>query len=160
MSSLGDEPDISKSLAATIKLAAAKGYIEKDTTQKPVKVSTSSKSRFECPVTRIEEKHQRSHSNFRKNQLIDVKEPEYKPEIKLEYTDDAGQRLETPKEQFRYMCHKFHGKGPGKNKIDKRRRKQQALYKMKASSTSATSATTAALIAKQKELKSPYIILK
>lgn len=46
----------------------------------------------------------------------------YKPDVKLEYIDDSG-RLLTAKEAFRYLSHKFHGKGPGKNKVDKRMKK-------------------------------------
>jgi len=29
------------------------------------------------------------------------------------------------KEAFRYLSHKFHGKGPGKNKIEKRLKKME-----------------------------------
>ncbi len=42
--------------------------------------------------------------------------------IKLEYRDSEG-RLMTPKEAFRYICHTFHGKQPGKNKLEKRKRR-------------------------------------
>lgn len=158
---LGEEPDTSRSLAATIKLASAKGYISKETAKKPAAIASSSRHRLEAPALRIEEKQQQRYKgqSLRRNQLHEVKEPEYKPEINLEYTDDSGRRLETPKEAFRYMCHKFHGKGPGKNKIDKRLRKQNA-NKIKVLSTDSTLATATLMIAKQKELKSPYIILK
>lgn len=43
--------------------------------------------------------------------------------VKLEYRDASG-RLMTPKEAFRYMCWIFHGEGPGKNKIEKRKRRE------------------------------------
>lgn len=36
--------------------------------------------------------------------------------------DDDGRPL-CPKEAFRYLSHKFHGKGPGKNKQEKRIKK-------------------------------------
>lgn len=77
----------------------------------------------------------------------DFKEKDgYKPNVKLEYIDDDG-RLLSRKEAFRYvkvgtaetrlihsfafiilfrfrhLSHKFHGKGPGKNKIEKRIKK-------------------------------------
>lgn len=48
----------------------------------------------------------------------------YKPDVKLEYIDDNG-RLLNPKEAFRYLSHKFHGKGSGKNKTEKRMKKLQ-----------------------------------
>lgn len=44
--------------------------------------------------------------------------------MKLEYIDDNG-RLLNEKEAFRYLSHKFHGKGPGKNKIEKRLKKSE-----------------------------------
>lgn len=57
--------------------------------------------------------------------MNDFKEKDnYKPNVKLEYIDDAG-RLLNEKEAFRYLSHKFHGKGPGKNKIEKRLKKSE-----------------------------------
>lgn len=160
--SLGEEPDISRSLVATIKLAAAKGYINKDTNKKSTTSSSSIRKKLEAPSIKLEEKRRHrddyGSSSSRRNRLVEAKEAEYKPEINLEYTDDSGQKLETPKEAFRYLCHKFHGKGPGKNKIDKRLRKQEA-NKNKVLSTDSSLATAALMIAKQKELKSPYIVL-
>lgn len=48
--------------------------------------------------------------------------------IKLLYTDENGHEL-TPKEAFRLLCHKFHGKGPSKNKREIRLRRE--LQKMR-----------------------------
>lgn len=48
----------------------------------------------------------------------------FKPNVKLEYIDDNG-RILNLKEAFRYLSHKFHGKGPGKNKIEKRLKKME-----------------------------------
>ena len=48
----------------------------------------------------------------------------YKPDFKLDYVDEKG-RMMGQKEAFRYLSHKFHGKGPGKNKIDKRMKKME-----------------------------------
>lgn len=57
--------------------------------------------------------------------MNDFKEKDnYKPNVKLEYIDDSG-RLLNEKEAFRYLSHKFHGKGPGKNKIEKRLKKSE-----------------------------------
>lgn len=52
-----------------------------------------------------------------------VKVPAGQRKIKLNYTDESGHEL-TPKEAFRLMCHKFHGKGPSKNKRELRLRRQ------------------------------------
>lgn len=161
---LGDEPDASRSLAATLKLVAAKGYIDKETNKrKPtVVINSAKKAKLEAKSYTIEQKREeRRDHRSRSHQLYEVKEPEdYKPEINLEYTDDSGRKLETEKEAFRYMCHKFHGKGPGKNKIDKRLRKQELDNQAKKNlSTDAPLSSAALMISKQKELQSPYIVL-
>lgn len=43
--------------------------------------------------------------------------------IKLEYKNQEG-KIMTQKEAFRYMCYIFHGKGPGKRKLEKLKKKQ------------------------------------
>jgi len=48
----------------------------------------------------------------------------YRPEVKLEYVDEAGRTM-TPKEAFRYLSHRFHGKGSGKKKLEKRIKKAE-----------------------------------
>lgn len=158
---LGEEPDTSRSLAATLKLAAAKGYIDKDSKRKAaVVLNSAKKAKLEARSYTIEEKREDRRDHRRANHIHEVKEPDYKPEINLEYTDDAGRKLETPKEAFRYLCHKFHGKGPGKNKIDKRLRKQELESKLKKALSTDTPLSSASLmISKQKELKTPYIVL-
>ena len=57
--------------------------------------------------------------------LQDFKEKEgYKPGFKLEYIDDSGRNL-NQKEAFRQLSHRFHGKGSGKKKTEKRSKKQE-----------------------------------
>lgn len=162
------EEDTSRSLASTLRLAAAKGYIDKETSKRQPKYSINSakKAKLEAKSYMVEEKredkHRRSEHRSRggHQQLREVKDPEdYKPEINLEYTDDAGRKLETPKEAFRHMCYKFHGKGPGKNKIDKRLRKQELESKARDSMSTDAPGSAALMISKQKELQTPYIVL-
>lgn len=43
----------------------------------------------------------------------------YKPNIDLKYTDDFGRNM-NEKEAFKYMSHKFHGKGSGSGKTAKK----------------------------------------
>lgn len=166
---LGEEPDTSRSLAATLRLATAKGYVDKSSKRKQAKpadvISSTKKAKLEVKSFTIEEKKDErrdygSRSHYR-GASSSFKDPEdYKPEINLEYTDDSGRRLETPKDAFRYMCYKFHGKGPGKNKIDKRLRKQALESKLKqAQSTDGLTPSTSQMISKQKELNAPYIVL-
>lgn len=58
-------------------------------------------------------------------QLSEFKEKSnYRPDFKLDYVDEKG-RIMSQKEAFRHLSHKFHGKGPGKNKIDKRMKKME-----------------------------------
>lgn len=57
--------------------------------------------------------------------IQDFKEKDgYKPDVKLEYVDDSGRML-NQKEAFRQLSHRFHGKGSGKKKTEKRSKKQQ-----------------------------------
>ncbi|KAL7409272.1 SART-1 protein [Mrakia frigida] len=55
----------------------------------------------------------------------------YKPDIQIVYHDEFGRNL-TPKEAWKALSHKFHGKGSGKGKTDKRLAKIK--QEMKASS--------------------------
>lgn len=80
-------------------------------------------------------------------------------DIKLSYTDEYGNEL-TRKEAFRMLCHKFHGKGPGQNKREKRLRKMLESTKtlqMKADDTPLASA--AALKEETRKLGTAHVVL-
>lgn len=80
-------------------------------------------------------------------------------EIKLSYTDEYGNEL-TRKEAFRMLCHKFHGKGPGQNKREKRLRKMLESTKtlqMQADDTPLASA--AALKEETRKLGKAHVVL-
>lgn len=57
---------------------------------------------------------------------------DYKPDVNIVYYDEFGREL-TPKEAWKALSHKFHGKGSGKMKTEKRlkkiaeERKQEAM---------------------------------
>lgn len=75
-------------------------------------------------VCREDDKYGRRERGGHSGPLVDFREKGgFRPNIKLEYVDDDGHPL-CPKEAFRYLSHKFHGKGPGKNKQEKRIKKQ------------------------------------
>lgn len=159
------EEDTSRSLAAVLKLARTKGYIDKETKiRKPTNaLSASQRARLAIKTYMIDEKKgsddRRDFRGSRVSQLRVVKEPEdYKPEINLEYSDDSGRKLDT-KEAFKHLCYRFHGKGPGKNKIDRRLKKQELERKMKQALTTDVPSSAALMISKQEELKTPYIVL-
>jgi len=83
----------------------------------------------------------------------------YKPEVKLEYNDEDGKPI-SAKEAFRLLSHKFHGKGSGKNKIDKKRKKsEQEKLLQHMNSTDTPLKTLELLQQKQKDTHSPYLIL-
>lgn len=69
-----------------------------------------------------------------KDKRIDVNEP---GTVRLNYTDDTGREL-TAKEAFRLMCHKFHGKGPSKNKRETRMRRELRELRLKQMETDDT----------------------
>lgn len=108
---------------------------------------------------RDDDKFQR-RDRYHAGPISEFREKEsYRPNVKLEYIDDSG-RLLNEKEAFRYLSHKFHGKGPGKNKIEKRLKKnEQDGLMMKMSSTDTPLGTLTMLQQKQKDTNSPYIVL-
>ena len=126
---LDEEPDVASGVAAALQLAMSKGYIEKEENNRP---SNSRFAHLQAQHYSIDDKtHGEDDKYARRNNNSDRfngpttefrEKPSYKPNVKLEYIDDNNQKL-TPKEAFRYLSHKFHGKGPGKNKIEKRLKK-------------------------------------
>lgn len=125
---LGEEPDVSSGMAAALKLAVSKGYLEKEDQNRP---SNTRMAHLQAKNYSIDdkaygddEKFQR-RDRFQHGPISDFKEKEgYRPNVNLEYIDDSGHVLDE-KEAFRYLSHKFHGKGPGKNKIEKRLKKNE-----------------------------------
>lgn len=127
---LDEEPDVATGMAAALNLAMSKGYIEVEDSNRPSNTRLShllSKNYSIDDKTHGEDDKyaKRGHNNADRyiGNLQEFREKaNYKPNVKLEYIDDNNQKL-TPKEAFRYLSHKFHGKGPGKNKVEKRLKK-------------------------------------
>lgn len=160
---LDEEPDVGTSVGAALKLALSKGYLEKEESNRP---SNTRMAHLQAKNYSIEDKAYGEDDKFNRRDrfqsgpIMEFKERDtYKPNVKLEYIDDNG-RILNEKEAFRYLSHKFHGKGPGKNKIEKRLKKseQDGLMK-KMSSTDTPLGTLTMLQHKQKETHSPYIVL-
>ena len=186
---LEEEPDVSYGLAGALKLAMKKGYLDKEIKKGNISAKASL---LEAKNYTIEEKFHDDKIGRRERYsgaLSEFKEKSnYRPDVKLEYNDDSGRQLNA-KEAFRVLSHKFHGKGPGKNKIDKRMKKLQqetvsiffnsqrfqtvkslhskthlSFHHPKQKLKSMTSidtplGTTRMLQEKQKELNTPYVIL-
>ncbi|KAK6229219.1 hypothetical protein SCA6_018170 [Theobroma cacao] len=80
-------------------------------------------------------------------------------DIRIERTDEFG-RIITPKEAFRVLSHKFHGKGPGKMKQEKRQKQYQEELKLKQMKNSDTpSLSVERMREAQAQLKTPYLVL-
>ncbi|KAL1447956.1 hypothetical protein MTO96_006530 [Rhipicephalus appendiculatus] len=158
---LEEEPDLSIGISGALRLAVKKGKTE--TGEKKI-VESKKHSDLHAQSFTIEEKFYDDDKAGRRERycgpVSDFKEKDsYKPDVKLEYIDDGG-RILNAKEAFRYLSHKFHGKGSGKNKVDKRAKKvDQAVKLKKMSSTDTPLSTLKLLQEKQKELQSPYILL-
>jgi U4/U6.U5 tri-snRNP-associated protein 1 len=159
---LDEEPDIGTGIGGALQLAMKKGYLEKE--QKKLS-SAPRHSNLEAANYTIEDKarfeeEQRGRRERYNGPVSDFREKDtYKPDVKLEYIDDSG-RLLNQKEAFRYLSHKFHGKGPGKNKVEKRMKKVQEEALMKRMSSTDTPLGTLALLQeKQRQSQSPFILL-
>nr|XP_015910783.2 U4/U6.U5 tri-snRNP-associated protein 1 isoform X2 [Parasteatoda tepidariorum] len=158
---LEEEPDISLGVAGALNLAMKKGYLDKEDKKHS---SVPRSSQLQAQAYTVEEKFYEDDKLGKRDRytgpIQDFKEKtNYKLDVKLEYIDDSGCLL-TAKEAFRYLSHKFHGKGPGKNKVDKRMKKLDQDNRLKQMSSTDTPLNTVKLLQqKQKETQSPYIVL-
>uniref|UniRef100_A0A2N9EH52 SART-1 family protein n=1 Tax=Fagus sylvatica TaxID=28930 RepID=A0A2N9EH52_FAGSY len=100
--------------------------------------------------------------------IVDADEPketrstslvDHKKEIRIDRLDEFG-RIMTPKEAFRMISHKFHGKGPGKMKQEKRMKQYQEELKLKQMKNSDTpSLSVERMREAQMQSKTPYLVL-
>ncbi|XP_067010200.2 U4/U6.U5 tri-snRNP-associated protein 1 [Anabrus simplex] len=159
---LDAEPDVGTGVAGALRLALSKGYLERETMNKP---SASRFAHLQAQNYSIEDKTHIDDDKFGRRERYngptsDFKEKDnYKPNVKLDYIDDDG-RVLNAKEAFRYLSHKFHGKGPGKNKVEKRMKKNEQEGLMKQMSSTDTPLGTLNLLQqKQKETQSAFVVL-
>ncbi|KAL2503279.1 SART-1 family protein DOT2 [Forsythia ovata] len=95
----------------------------------------------------------------KKSKLVGIYDDDKAKEIRIERTDEYG-RILTPKEAFRLLSHKFHGKGPGKMKQEKRMRQYQEELKIKQMKNADTpSLSVERMRDAQAKLKTPYLVL-
>lgn len=93
----------------------------------------------------------------KKSKLVGVEDGP--KDIRIERMDEFG-RVMTPKEAFRDLSHKFHGKGPGKMKQEKRQKKYQDELKTKRMKSSDTPLLAAEKMREaQARNQTPYLIL-
>lgn len=74
----------------------------------------------------------------------------YKPSVDIKYHDEFGRTL-TPKEAWKDLSHKFHGKGSGVNKRNKLLKKVEEERKKEAMSSGDTPLSATAAFAKRQE---------
>lgn len=95
----------------------------------------------------------------KKSKLVGVRDTDGPKEIQLDRLDEFG-RIMTPKEAFRKLSHKFHGKGPGKMKQEKRMKQYQEELKLKQMNTGDTPLMSMEKMRDiQAKLHTPYIVL-
>ncbi|XP_051536658.1 U4/U6.U5 tri-snRNP-associated protein 1-like [Myxocyprinus asiaticus] len=159
---LDEEPIVNSGLAAALLLCKNKGLL--DTQMQKVARVKAPKGALPNDNYCIEDKMNIDDKYSRREEYRgftqDFKEKDnYRPDIKIEYVDESGSKL-TPKEAFRQLSHRFHGKGSGKMKTERRMKKleEEALLK-KMSSSDTPLGTVALLQEKQKSQKTPYIVL-
>ncbi|XP_051242211.1 U4/U6.U5 tri-snRNP-associated protein 1 [Dicentrarchus labrax] len=159
---LDEEPIVNSGLANALLLCKNKGLL--DTQMQKVARVRAPKGALPNDNYCIEDKMGFDDKYSRREEYRgftqDFKEKDsYKPDVKIEYVDESGRKL-TPKEAFRQLSHRFHGKGSGKMKTERRMKKleEEALLK-KMSSSDTPLGTVALLQEKQKSQKTPYIVL-
>ncbi|XP_022087615.1 U4/U6.U5 tri-snRNP-associated protein 1-like [Acanthaster planci] len=161
---LEEEPTVQTGIAGALNLAVKKGYIETEFIKAPLKSKKGED--LEAKNFTVEDKNYNDidakynkHDRYR-GPLADFKEKDsYKPDVQLKYVDDKGREI-NQKEAFRILSHRFHGKGSGKMKTDKRAKKQMEIEAMKKMSSTDTPLNTVAMMKqKQQQTQSPYILL-
>ncbi|VDK88079.1 unnamed protein product [Litomosoides sigmodontis] len=165
---LGGERDVTKGVAAMLKSAAEKGYLDAGKERKvngPSLKHLESKrfSQIETSRYDIEEKYTKKLERMGTTGTGPVRpfpeKMEYKPDIRITYVDERGKEMES-KDAFRVLSWKFHGKGPGKKQIEKREAKQEKKELMKKMNSMDTPlGTLNKQLKKQEAMQSPYIIL-
>ncbi|XP_057536396.1 SART-1 family protein DOT2 [Amaranthus tricolor] len=141
------EIPVGKGLSGALKLLKDRGTL-KETIEWGGRNMDKKKSKL---VGIIDDGPKEIHMDKKKGKLVD----EAPKEIHLERLDEFG-RIMTPKQAFRLLSHKFHGKGPGKMKQEKRMKQYHDELKMK-QMTSSQSAER--MREAQAQLKTPYLVL-
>ncbi|KAM3683684.1 hypothetical protein ACB094_12G165500 [Castanea mollissima] len=141
------EVAVGKGLSGALKLLKERGTL-KESIEWGGRNMDKKKSKLVGIVGDDESKEPRSSS------LID-----YRKEIRIERTDEFG-RIMTLKEAFRLISHKFHGKGPGKMKQEKRMKQYLEELKLKNMKNSDTPSDSVERMREaQMQLKTPYLVL-
>ena len=141
-----DEPLVAQGVGATLKMLQHRGMM-------------------------ADERDDVSYAGRTNDGILKADKDDPAPHLRLDYIDEYGLQIYsrsliflgrklTPKEAFRRISHKFHGKNPGKNKLDKMLRKyEEELKRKKASDTDTPLGSVSAMQKVQQTTKSPFIVL-
>lgn len=156
------EPAVSSGVVAALSLASKKGFLEGG--EKKLNLNKALPD-LAAQHYSIEDKRLDDDDKYKRREryiggAMDFKDKHnYKPDIKIEYADDSG-RILGPKEAFKHLSYRFHGKGSGKKKTEKRLKKIEEEKLMKQMSSTDTPLSTVTLFReKQRSEKSPFIVL-
>eukprot|EP00271_Cylindrocystis_brebissonii_P001364 TRINITY_DN11638_c0_g1_i1.p1 TRINITY_DN11638_c0_g1~~TRINITY_DN11638_c0_g1_i1.p1 ORF type:complete len:980 (-),score=335.16 TRINITY_DN11638_c0_g1_i1:476-3415(-) len=98
----------------------------------------------------------------KKSKLVGITDsvaPPGQREIRIDRRDEFGREL-TPKEAFRQLSHKFHGKGPGKMKQEKRiKQYMEELELKKMASGDTPNMSLGKMLDVQAQTSAPYVVL-
>lgn len=163
---LEEEPIVSDGIGAALRLASKKGFLEDE---EPGKARGLSKKVLDLMAQNytiqdkryddLDEKN-RKRDRYSGGMTSEFKDKDgYIPYVKLDYVDEGGRAL-SAKEAFRQLSHRFHGKGSGKKKTEKRGKKIEEELLMKQMSSTDTPLNTLSLLQdKQRTEQSPFIVL-
>lgn len=184
---LEEEATLDKGLGSTLKLLKERGILKTDDSAdlneqfRRKQMFLAEKQRYEAEAerkarmqrerdrasgrldrmsAREKEEYARSQNTYRDQQesrlLAEHFSKEYKPNVELKYIDDFGRSM-NQKEAFKHMSHQFHGKGSGKQKMEKQLKKiedekrQLAQSSLDGSQMGGMSGATAQQLKKQKQ---------
>lgn len=161
---LEDEVQLDRGLASFLNLCKDKGFIETEKRQNNSRIKKEAIEAVNYTVEEknyydIDDKYNRNRDRFGGPTSDFHEKSNYKPNVKLDYIDEKGHSM-NEKEAFRYLSHKFHGKGSGKKKTEKQQNKykeKDIMAKMSLVDTPLN--TVAMLVDKQKKLQQPYVVL-
>ncbi|KAH9286598.1 U4/U6.U5 tri-snRNP-associated protein 1 [Echinococcus granulosus] len=158
-----EEPALNQGVFSALLLAQKKGYVEEEKEkERPMGQLVNLMAKH---YVKEDVRYDDIDAKFAKREryngpLCDFREKSsYKPDVKLYYVDEMGRNL-TPKEAFRQLSHKFHGKGSGKKKTERRTKKiiEEALIKNSVGSDTPLG-TLDKLNKKLEKQGTPYVVL-
>jgi U4/U6.U5 tri-snRNP-associated protein 1 len=184
---LEDEATLDRGLGSTLKLLKDRGILKTDDSGdlneqfRKKQMFLAEKQRYEAEAerkartqrerdrasgrldrmsAREKEEYARQQNTYRDQQesrlLAEHFSKEYKPNVELKYIDEFGRRM-NQKEAFKHLSHQFHGKGSGKQKMEKQLKKiedekrQLAQSSLDGSQMGGMSGATAQQLKKQKQ---------